>query len=270
MFSAVTFALCMTQIAAGKVIPAAAPAPIAQPAATASATAASPGADRQFDFEIADFRILQNKDVQKDMGITEDQRKSMNAEADKFNSELKVLDAAYAKAKESDPNAKPPTDKLSTLQNKLKSQILSGLGAAQLTRLREITIQGAGDLALLDPRVGKVIGLSDAQTKSLRSRWDTNSKKAQELTKKGAAIEQAALKPLFEKYKNTKPKDEAEAKARQTEANNALKSHESELKPIQKQIGDLQADFLQLVKSTLDEKQKKAYENLRGKQFKTG
>lgn len=282
MLTAVTVALCLTRIAAGVVLTGAKPAPVQPttvPAATSTAnlgsTAKKP-VEGDFDYDICDFNILQNKEVQKEIGISEDVRAKLNKHAEWFNGELKVLDAAFKKAKESNPNAQPPNDKVLPLQKELKKRILGELSAAQIVRLREITVQGAGDAALLDIRVAKAVGVSDATNKALRERFQANSKKAnefqQEINKQGQELQQKYLKPLIDKYGNTQPKDQAEATIRQNEAKAAMEPHKSEFEglqsKLQKRMVELEKDYHNYVESQLDAKQKEALKKLRGKEFK--
>ncbi|MBX3111723.1 MAG: hypothetical protein KF857_06910 [Fimbriimonadaceae bacterium] len=285
MFSAVTVALCMTQIAAGVKLAGVAPpaptpatAPVATATTATSTTPAAKPAEGSFDYDIANFTILQDKQVQKDLGITEEVRAKLNKHAEWFNGELKVLDAAFKKVRESNPKAQPPNDKVVPLQKELKKRVFADLTAAQIVRLREITVQSAGDAAVLDPRVGKAIGLSDATTKALRDRFQANAKKAQtyqqEINKEGGELQQKYLKPLIEKYGNTQPKDQAESTKRQNEAKAALEPHKAEFEALQRKLqsrmGDLEKDFHTFVEGKLDAKQKASLAKLKGKEFKAG
>ena len=280
MFSAVTVVLCLTQLASGAKLAVATPASVPAPAAAVASTAPATGAklaEGNFDYDIADFNILQNKEVQKELGVTEALRATLNKHAEWFNGEMKVLDTAFKKARENDPKATPPNDKAVALQKEFKKRLFAELTTAQVVRLREITVQGAGDVAVLDKRVASKIGLTNAQITAIKGRFEDNSKKAQafqqDLNKQGGELQQKYLKPLIEKYGNSQPKDQADATSRQAEVKAALEPHKSEFQALQSKLEgkmkELEGDFKSFLAKTLDDKEKKALQDLKGKTFKT-
>ncbi len=265
MFNTVTVLIFMAKLAAGDPV---VQAPVTTKATVPVASASLPGVDKNFDYDISDFRYLQAKEVQADLGITEDQRTRMNKHAAWFESEMKVLQSAYAKAREKDPKAPAPNDKLMDDQKEMKRRVLGELSAAQITRLREITLQDAGPMGLLDARVAKIVGLTSDQSKKLKDKITENNKRASELAQKGQNIEQDAIKPLYEKYKGAKPDDKQAQKAFQEDAQKALKPHEKELKGLQDQLNGLREDFDTFVSKTLTDGEKKVFTQLKGKPFK--
>ncbi|MEZ5163708.1 MAG: hypothetical protein R2688_08140 [Fimbriimonadaceae bacterium] len=129
----------------------------------------------------------------------------------------------------------------------MANKVVGVLTAGQLKRLREITLQNAGPVAMMDPTVAKKIGLSDSQLKSIRSRFDSDAKKAD-------GIQEKAFKPIIDKYKAKKPK--------------TMPKPKSSAKPTQKKwmpraknrsaTQQIQSDFSAFLKKTLSTKQDSA------------
>lgn len=207
-------------------------------------------AQNAFDFEISQVELLLMKPVQRDLGISEMQRKRMNTHADWFNAESKKLQEQY--------NGRQPDEaavkKLSELHGQMKARVFAELTANQLKRLREISLQEAGALALLDERVASACGLSDATIKQFRSEFETNGKKAREL-------EEKTLKPIFDKYQQ-------KAMAGDTAAQQALEREVNAARQkIGPQLAQLQGAFLQFINKTLTDEQKEKFGELQGLPF---
>ncbi|MCB0826078.1 MAG: hypothetical protein KDC26_07805 [Armatimonadetes bacterium] len=212
-----------------------------------------------FDKSVANIALLQIKEVQTDVGITAAQRTQLNKHADWFNAESKKINdqaATYVQKNQQPP--KSLTDKFVKLNNDMANKVVGVLTAGQLKRLREITLQNAGPVAMMDPTVAKKIGLSDSQLKSIRSRFDSDAKKAD-------GIQEKAFKPIIDKYKAKKPKDDAEAK-KLSEA--YAKEMDAAGKKIAPQLNKIQSDFSAFLKKTLSTKQDSAWKALLGKPFK--
>lgn len=223
----------------------------------ASATLAS--AADPFDERIANIALLQAKPIQADLKVTEAQRTKMNQHADWFNKEAnKIRDAYIKQAQGKTTPPPPPTAKLQDLERQLKTKIFSVLSAGQVKRLREITIQQAGPLALLDDNVAKKVGLSATQISSIKARFKSNAEKA-------GKLQTDAVKPIQAKYQAKKPKNEAEAKSLQEAYN---KEASAALKKIQPQLEQIQKDFISFVDKTLSAAQRQAWTALKGPAFK--
>lgn len=222
----------------------------------------------QFDYLVANVSLLQDKGVQKELGVSESMRSKLNKHADWFNAQMKQMDAELAAARKKNPKAKPSGDKIISLQKQLKGKVLGELGASQVQRLREITLQEAGYSALLDKTVADKVGLSATQLKALRDEWSRNEKKADAYGREGGKIEEKALQPIIAKYGNTKPKDKAEVEKRRAEAQAALKKAEPQLKPLQTKINALGPSFEAFVKKTCTAQQLSTLKTLQGAEFK--
>lgn len=225
---------------------------IALAAACAFGQAADP-----FDFHCADITIMQLKPVQKELGITEAQRAKMNDAAATHRTRLTTYDAQQkaAKVKDTQPQVQA---KLRGYFDELKKNVLDSLNAAQLKRLRELTLQKAGLLALLDEIVAKRVGLTGAPYESFRKTFSEGAKAAGD-------IERTNLKPIFDKYAAKKPKDDAERKSLETAMRAELEAASKKVGP---QIQKLQNDTQVKLVGMLSASQKAAWQALQGKPFK--
>jgi len=212
-----------------------------------------------FDERTANVALLQMKAVQTDLKISEAQRKKMNVHAEWFNKEAEKVRAAWVKTAQGKTNPPPPpTAKLQALEQSLKGKVFKELSQFQIKRLREITIQQAGVLALLDDNIAKKIGMSATQITSLKTRFQSNAEKA-------GKIQSAALSPINNKYKDKKPKDQKEAEALQSQYQKEVQAAAKKIEP---QLAALRKDFETFVNSTLTAPQKSAWTALKGKPFK--
>ena len=224
-------------------------------AAVAIVLAAPAVAADEFDLYIADVAILQAKAVQKELKITDATRTAMNKHAVWLDSRGANIDRLVRAGSITVAEGNRRT-KLHLAA--LKSKVLGELSAAQVKRLREITLQRDGLVPLMDKRVSDRIGMTAAQLKKIREAYVANDNKAKQ-------IQKAAFSPIFEKYGNMKPKIDAEKKQFEDQANKEL---DIEKKRIQPQLEKLGKDFEELVAGTLTKGQKDAFNRLKGAPFK--
>ncbi|MCU0317193.1 MAG: hypothetical protein MUC92_11440 [Fimbriimonadaceae bacterium] len=208
----------------------------------------------QFDYDIAELRILQLRPVQDELKVTTNQRAKLTTHASWFNGELQKLDKQFAETRKSNPRAQPPLSAVQNLERQLKQRCFNELNATQLRRLREITLQQAGPLAVLDPRVARRIGITDATRQDMERRFQAQQQRVRK-------IADDALAPLNRKYGNTQPKDQAEAQRRQSEAQAALAK-------VQPQVAKIEQEFMAFMDRTLTAEQKAAYQRLLGAAFR--
>ncbi len=210
-----------------------------------------------FDYDVSNIGLLQAREIQKDMGVTEAQRTKLNAHAEWFNKQnqkfVKMAEKYQAKKKE------PPVlmnYEGMRLLREMKRRVMAELNAKQKIRLREITLQQAGYLALMDDNVGKKVGLSADQIKKIRTRFESDSKAA-------ANAEQKYMKPIADKYKNKNPEKMSDADK---------KAFQSEVEAAQAKIGpaleSIQDTWVSFIKSTLSSKQMSVFDGLQGPPFK--
>lgn len=217
--------------------------------AVALASAQEP--DR-FDAHCANILVLQNKGVQKALGITKPQLDRMRMFSDHHDAELAALDK---RTKGTKTNVDPELLKYFA---ELKDAVVGVLSPAQLKRLREITMQEAGLLALCDPIVGKRAGLSAPQIAKLRSTYD-------EGLKKYTAVEREAQERVLAPYKDKKPKTKEEVDALNKEVGAKLSAEKKRIAPQLKVIRD---DYDKRMRAILTSTQLATYNSLRGAPLK--
>jgi thymidylate synthase len=167
----------------------------------------------KFDFEVANVQVLTDRAVQKEMGISEKQRNTLNDYAAVMTKATNEKIAEYQKAKKQPDDAFQKFGMSQFVE--FRKKCLGVLSAPQLKRLREITIQGAGVRALLDKTVAARCGIVDPTY--------TNFVKAvQEGDRKVAKIKGEVGQIIQKKYGANKPKDQKEADALQTKINKDL------------------------------------------------
>jgi hypothetical protein len=207
-----------------------------------------------FDAYIADIQILQDKNVQAELGITEGQRTAMNKHADWFNGETHSIGSQVNSGKLKPEEA---NTKMGSLLVTMKHRIIGELTAAQLKRLREITLQRDGLLPLLDKKVGEKIGLTEGQRKKLVTAYAENDEKARNLQK-------TAMQPIADKYAAMKPKDKAEETKLTDQMNKEMAAAAAKIQP---DLEKLAKTFSDLVDATLSKGQKDDFTALKGKPF---
>jgi hypothetical protein len=216
-----------------------------------SITFAAPDA---FDKYAANISILQAKPVQTELKVTQAQRDKLNKHANWFTAEQKKLRDKV------DPKKGPTADdqkKFATLLNTFKDRVVGELSAVQLKRLREISLQGMGHTALLDPEVSKKVGISQTQLKKLRTAYEAMMKKIND--------EQARVyKPINDKYAKKTPKTDAEKKAVRDAYLKEIEAVNTKIAPTIKKFAD---GYKATLDATLLPDQKKKWAALQGKAF---
>jgi hypothetical protein len=207
----------------------------------------------QFDFHVANVAILQSRSIQNELKITEAQRKKMNVFADRHRARLKAYEQELKAAKQTkaDPN------RLMSYLADLKKGVLGEMSAAQLKRLREITLQMIGLTAIVDPVIGKQIGLSSAQQKKVTDAFADG-------TKRLAQAEQAVATGALAKYKDMKAKDKKEAQQLAQQAKGELQAAAMRASPRLKQIV---MDRDSKISAALTPQQRAAFIALQGKKY---
>jgi hypothetical protein len=220
-----------------------------------AAMAASAQKMDEFDFYASNLNLLQMKEIQQELKVTTAQRASLNKHADWFNAESKKLRDAIAKKKGGATNA--DQEQLNKLFADMKRRCFGVLNATQLRRVRQLSLQNAGPVVLLDEKVAKRVGLSQTQLKQLRDVFSANSKKASELQEK-------TFGPIVEKYRKMKPKDKKEEEKLGQAMN---KEMEAASKKIQPQISTFANSTRQTMDKVLTAQQKQAFQALLGPAF---
>lgn len=217
-----------------------------------------------FDFKMASVIILQSKEVQKELGVTEAQRTQMNKHADKHRGEL----VAYQKqleANQKDKNKPLDVDptKMDGMFVNLKKGVFGQLKPAQLKRLCEISLQQLGLVALIDETVATRVGLTAAEQKRVKSTYEAGIKEADDIARSGQAQLEIQLNELRKKYPN--PKTDAEKQKVMAEAQKKAEAIEKRIDP---QIESVRKVTLTKMLSLLTAKQRANWTALLGKPFK--
>lgn len=153
-----------------------------------------------FDTYVADIQILQDKRIQTEIGITAAQRATMNLHADKYRVFL------------SDLQKRKPTESVAIKENqqalmKLKDGVIGALKEPQIKRLREITIQQYGIIALLDEKVAAKCGVSAAESQKMKSIMNAAESEFALYRKGVIQKNEAAVKALKGKAQEDKEKE---------------------------------------------------------------
>ena len=197
---------------------------------------------QSFDDQIASIILLQDKAVQKDIGVSEQQRDAMNKFADAHRAKL----AAYYKQ----VKGKPDEKKLYEMFSVMKHGVLSQMTPSQVRRLREISLQYLDFTALADNTVGAKIGLSPAEHEQI-------IKLVGSMQKKGQSIEADA--------KRIVDADPRVAKAKTQQEKDAI-AKDAFMK-IMPRLQDLKADARKQVLAVLTPAQRTTWQQLLGKPF---
>ena len=134
-----------------------------------------------FDEKMSSVILLQSKVVQKELGVTTQQRAAMNKFADahrlKLNAYYQQIQSGQGKSAQISISAKDE-QQLQVMFNTMKRGVLAQLSAAQLKRLREISLQTLDFTALGDQSVDSRIGLSGAQRTKVQAAITAGLKQA--------------------------------------------------------------------------------------------
>lgn len=223
------------------------------------ALASTSAVAQSFEEKVSDMALLQSKEVQAELKITEETRAKLNVHAENFNKKANKLQQDYLKKAEGKtPAPAPPVVEMEKLQAELKKNVLGELSKAQIKRLSEITLQGAGFAAMLDDNVANKIGLSSDQLKKLRAAFKASADESRR-------IQEGALKPIQDKYKDEKEPTDPEVK-KEMEAKIRAEVDEAN-KKVQPQLQAQQEKFIKALKSTVKAIQFNKFEALQGKPF---
>lgn len=228
--------------------------------ATLAGGAVAQGKMDSFDVHVASLRVLEGRDVQKEIGISALQRDKMDKFAEGYNNDLKAYVAQLRKSGKDPSTLHGPDSKMLELLANLKRNVLGLLTSEQLKRLREISLQAFGLNGLLDDTVAKKVGLSDDQLKKLRAEYDAGSKKANDL------IEQAVL-PVNNQFKNAKPKTDADKRATLTSYETKRKAALDKVMPT---VQKVRKETRDKILGMITKEQKNTFLALQGKPFKPG
>jgi len=217
-------------------------------ALSVTAGALGQGAD-PFDVHVSDMKILTLKMIQKEIGLTEAQRSKMNAAS--------TAEQGLASAELKRSKGKPDQKKMLGYYTDLRQKVFAVLTPPQVKRLRELTLQETGLVALANQEVATRVGLSAAGLKKIRDIIVSHQKQFE-------TLESNAKKPIYLQYKDKNPKNEAEATALKKEFAAKMQAVDQQLRPQVKSILDSGTND---VLHSLTPAQKAAWTALMGKPF---
>ncbi|HVT12695.1 MAG TPA: hypothetical protein VHE55_10550 [Fimbriimonadaceae bacterium] len=222
--------------------------------------AAIAGAVDSFDYHCANIALLQDKSVQKEIGITATQRAQMNKFADAHRARI----SSYQKAL----NGAPPERKvLDGYMDDLKKQVIGVMTVAQVKRLRELNLQAAGLIGLLDKVVATKVGFSDAEFNKYKDTYLEGRKKAETLFRNAIVPLDKKYQNLAAPYKGHEKEREAELKALSDKYVVEAKAAEKRIKP---QVEAITKATEEKMRTLITAKQKATWLALQGKKFTPG
>jgi hypothetical protein len=139
-----------------------------------------------FDYHCANIALLQDRQVQNEVGITEAQRAQMNKFADAHRARLQAYQQQLK-------GQRPQMQVLGQYVEELKKNVIGILTAPQIKRLRELNLQAAGLVGLLDPVVAKRVGMSDPQYNKFKQTYIDGKVSAEKILR-------TAIEPINQKY----------------------------------------------------------------------
>ena len=215
-----------------------------------------------FDLEVGSVILLQSKPVQKELKVTEAQRKAMNKFADSHKAKLESYQKELEKKQKDKTKALPvDVDRMDRMFADMKIGVIGQLSVGQVRRLREISLQQLGFVALTDRTVAKRVGLSDGDSSKLLKVYQAGIKEADEIGKTA----QAQLRLQLADLERRKPKTDKEKKAVLDEAQKRAAVFAKKVDP---QIQAVQIKTRDKVLGMLSAKQRRAWSALLGKPFK--
>ena len=203
---------------------------------------------------IASINILQNKDVQTELKVTEAQRTKFNEFGQSFNTNARSASETLSKGEISETEY---DKRIQSAQELLQTNIILSLKDEQVTRLGQISLQKAGTIVVLKPIVSAKLGMTEAQINILKAELKTVGMAVAELQRK-------AKEPIVNKYRAMTPKDDAEREKLQTEMDAEIKAVNEKIQP---DLLKLRKTFDDLVDKTLTDGQKKTWTDLKGPTF---
>ncbi len=210
-----------------------------------------------FDAQVADFRLLVDKKVQADVGISKQELAKLNVYADQNRDRIRAYQEEVRRQGK-DPRKIADNDPtLIRYFIELQQQVLTHLTPKQLQRLRELTLQSVGLRGLLDSNVAKRIGITEVQLKKARAIFEKGATANQKLT---ANTYSKVIAP----FKSQRPKTQAEADALNAKIRSLYEAEIAKKNPEIKKLADQTKRDLE---SVVTSKQLAAYKALGGKPF---
>ncbi len=135
-------------------------------------------------FGAGEMGLVSRSDVQKDLGITDEQKKSIDAAREKLRPERGSFGGGGGGTGTQRFDPAQFEAMMKKRREDERKELSAILSADQLKRLDEISIQVRGSRALSDPEVQAKLGLSDAQKAKIKSLFDAQREANQTIREK--------------------------------------------------------------------------------------
>lgn len=215
------------------------------------------GAADPFDYHCANITLLQDKQVQAELHISTAQRAQLNKYADAHRGRID----AYRKKV---GNGAPDMKVIAGYMADLKAQVVGALSKTQVKRLRELNLQAAGLMALLDPVVAKKVGMSDSQYAKFKKTYLDGKSSAAGVLKKALAPLDAKYNKLAAPYKGKEREHQKELGELQQKFVAEAKQIEERVKP---QLDAITRSTEKKLMAQITASQKSNWKALEGKPF---
>ncbi len=210
----------------------------------------------EFDIHCANIGILTDRKVQADMGVTQLQRDNMNTFANAYNRQMQSYSGHQLTSAEQ--------KQAMAAGEQFKRQVLTVLTGPQVKRLRELNLQAAGLIGLLDPIVATRVGMSAAQQKQFTSAYSTGKTSA-------ARILADAIAPIVKKYQQLAAPYKGKEKQNAAKLEQLKKGYVAEVDAKQKSVAPrvnaITKATEQKLRASLTAQQRATWLALEGKKF---
>jgi len=152
------------------------------------------------------IRLALRDDVSKELGLTADQKTKLQDASDQMRSEMRAQFSGGGNAGGGGNDGGQPD--MAAMQKRMEErqakekQIIAGiLTADQQKRLKELTIQRQGNMAILDPEVQAALKISDAQKQQINDLQQKSMDANRTIMEKirDQTLDFQSARPIFEK-----------------------------------------------------------------------
>jgi hypothetical protein len=217
-------------------------------------------AQDSFDARVADFMLLQPKQIQTAVGITSAQRDKLNAFAKESDQKIEAFFKGQQQKGIDIRTITPSNPVIAGYYAELKAKVFQILTPPQIRRLRELTLQRTSVAGLTNPIVAKRVGLSPTQSAAIK-------KLVSSFQASASATAQQTANAVLSQYRGIKPKDQADASRLRQEIDGKMHAAEVMLEP---RIKAAQKSLDANVMAQLTPTQKATWKGLLGKPFGPG
>jgi hypothetical protein len=215
------------------------------------------GAVDSFDYHCANIALLQDAQVRAEVGISEAQRTQMNKFADAHRARLLTYQKKLA-------GKAPDMQVLSGYLEDLKRNVVGTMTAPQVKRLRELNLQAANLIGLLDQTVAAKIGMVGAQFTKYKNNYINGKNSAENILRQ-------AILPIDQKYQRLAAPYKGKEQQHKAELEQLGKQYQAEVesarKAVQPRVDAITKQTQQQLQSSLTPQEISAWNAIKGKPF---